>query len=748
VRKMTKKMKKGKTKLFLLAIMVSAALAGCGGGGGGTPAGTPDLRAIQDEAVSHLIRGVIYAPAEYEETVARTAARAGGEKPLAGAVVTLNSMTDGLLEQLSEAVVTDEKGRFSIEYKGDMTEELVLLASKRVMSGGELKTVKLMKLLESADIDSDVADVIIDSVTTVEAEQFLASAGKGNSKPEKQPVTDTPEAVNPGGKAPQGNANGTKEEFHEDKPGNGPGHWDEEEEGVEKENNGKAKGKDKEKGENPGNNIKSDRIQVHIVSQSHGVLEGVEVTLRAKGKVFKGVTGKNGTVNFYGLGDADEIYIEAEKPGFISTSIIRTNDGDENMKNFTMHMEELVVTDPACYVDADCDDSVRLTLDACENAGTENARCTHTPIECIDDMDCGGSTPYCLDGGTVNSVCIPCFTNDNCDDGDMYTADLCVAPGTVDAACNQEPIVCFNQGDCDDGDDYTIDDCMNPGTTTSYCRNTPVACFTDSDCDDSDPTTHNVCENPATPSSYCRTFMANEWLLVPGGEFVMGCSWNEEGCWDDSNPKHNVYLSDFYIQKMEVTNAQYDRCVDAGSCTEPESVASSSRPDYYTNHTFDDFPVINVTWDQAEAYCNWFGGDLPTEAQWEKAARGPAPSEVLYPWGDTPAPDCTVLNAYTDTGFCVGDTQRVASYPEGASYYGALDLSGNVLEWTHDFYASDYYNNSPYADPAGPADGYFHVARGGAWHHHYMMTSTIVRITEFPDSAKNGLGFRCATTTP
>ena len=169
---------------------------------------------------------------------------------------------------------------------------------------------------------------------------------------------------------------------------------------------------------------------------------------------------------------------------------------------------------------------------------------------------------------------------------------------------------------------------------------------------------------------------------------------------------HKVYLDAFWIDRTEVTNAMYAMCVLAKKCPVPNKTSSLKRSDYYSNPLYADFPVINVTWTYADAYCTWAGRRLPSEAEWEKAARGTEGKD--YPWGNT-MPGCSLL----DYSRCVGDTVAVGSYPLGASPYGALDMAGNAWEWVNDWYSNTYYNDSLRNNPLGPASGNGRVVRGG-----------------------------------
>ncbi len=220
-------------------------------------------------------------------------------------------------------------------------------------------------------------------------------------------------------------------------------------------------------------------------------------------------------------------------------------------------------------------------------------------------------------------------------------------------------------------------------------------------------------------------------LYVPAGEFTMG---SNDGNGDEKSP-HPVYLDAFYIDQTEVTNAMYAKCVAAGKCQAPPSPGSNTRSSYYGTAQFANYPVIHVSWNDATAYCQWAGGDLPTEAQWEKATLVVTPRP--YPWGPE-TPDASRLNFNQN----VVDTTEVGKYPTGASFYGALDMAGNVWEWVADWY--DSYPSSPARNPTGPSSGTYRVLRGGGWNIEAAFVRASGRIWNFPDNRGVFGGFRCA----
>lgn len=229
-------------------------------------------------------------------------------------------------------------------------------------------------------------------------------------------------------------------------------------------------------------------------------------------------------------------------------------------------------------------------------------------------------------------------------------------------------------------------------------------------------------------------------VRVPGGALQMGCDTANpaEVCAADAQPVHGVTLDAYWIDLYEVTNGQYGVCVQAGACAAPSRWSSALRARYYGNYLYNSYPVLYVSWHDAASYCAWAGKRLPTEAEWEKAARG-AGGELAYPWGNG-APTCYHANFQG----CLYDTAAVGSHGAGASPYGVQDMAGNVWEWVADWYAEDYYAHAPASNPRGPAEGTERVVRGGSWFEEARWVHSTARVADLPTARYDRLGFRCA----
>ena len=219
-------------------------------------------------------------------------------------------------------------------------------------------------------------------------------------------------------------------------------------------------------------------------------------------------------------------------------------------------------------------------------------------------------------------------------------------------------------------------------------------------------------------------------VYVPEGSFTMG---SKNGRPDES-PVHTVTLDTFWIDQTEVTNARYALCVQTGRCQAPLFDRSNSHSSYYGNSYYADFPVIYVNWDQANAYCVWAEARLPSEAEWEKAAKGT--DGRTYPWGTG------IDKSHTNYNQEIGDTTKVGSYASGASPYGALDMAGNVFEWVNDWYSP--YGPDNVSNPHGPATGDKRVMRGGSWNNNDADVRTTIRYRAAASVSYDYLGFRCA----
>ncbi|MCJ7717453.1 MAG: formylglycine-generating enzyme family protein [Anaerolineales bacterium] len=256
-------------------------------------------------------------------------------------------------------------------------------------------------------------------------------------------------------------------------------------------------------------------------------------------------------------------------------------------------------------------------------------------------------------------------------------------------------------------------------------------------------------------------------VFVPKGEFSMGIDVDgmhfalqlcktarlEMGpaclgtSYGDEMPVHPVKLDAFWIDQTEVTNQGYLGCVEDQVCSLPSDLGSFTREKYFGDSFYADYPVVWITRDQAVEYCSWAGGRLPTEAEWEYAARGP--ESRTFPWGEefesSRANYCDascaagVFDPSYDDGF--PETAPVGSFPTGMSWCGALDMAGNVREWVADWFY--YYSADPQTNPVGPVDGDKHTAKGGCWLDSPENLRASNRGQNTRDYTRHKVGFRC-----
>jgi formylglycine-generating enzyme required for sulfatase activity len=223
-----------------------------------------------------------------------------------------------------------------------------------------------------------------------------------------------------------------------------------------------------------------------------------------------------------------------------------------------------------------------------------------------------------------------------------------------------------------------------------------------------------------------------EMVLVPAGKFWMGSDGTDRDAVGDEKPRHSVDLDAFYIDQYPVTNALYKRFVDA---------TGRAASVYWADSRFNAQPVVDVSWYDAEAYCRWAGKRLPTEAEWEKAARGT--DGQTYPWGDQW--DSTSANSSESK---LGKATPVWTYPTGVSPFGAYDMAGNVWQWVADWYDRDYYQWTPQRNPTGPDSGTRRVLRGGSWLNDPVLLRSAARDYNTPDFRHDYIGVRCARGAP
>ncbi len=411
-------------------------------------------------------------------------------------------------------------------------------------------------------------------------------------------------------------------------------------------------------------------------------------------------------------------------------------------------IDDLQTVDVAVCVPADCNDGNTCTADACDNP----TGCSHLPLPggCDDGNPC--TTGDSCDAG----VCLAGAAT-SCDDGNACTADACI----TGIGCSNTPTT----ADCSDGDACTLGDVCSSGACLAGA---PMVCVDGNPCT-SDVCQTGVCVYPAValgvncgPGQSCNAIqqcVANDladMIALAGGTFVMGAPDGQGGA--NEQPQHVVSLASFALDKTEVTVAQYATFFASLQADQQCSAANGptftcARPDVagacnWAVAGLEKQPVNCVDWFQATAYCAWAGKRLPTEAEWEYAARSGGLAQT-YPWGDQPA-DCTwaILDDGSGAGGGCGGggTAQPCSKAAGNSVQGACDLAGNVSEWCADWY--DLYESVTTTDPAGPVaspEG-TRVLRGGAWNSDASGVRASARASQIP-SVRTGLsGFRCVST--
>jgi len=451
-----------------------------------------------------------------------------------------------------------------------------------------------------------------------------------------------------------------------------------------------------------------------------------------------------------------------------------------------------VTPEPCDNIDNDCDGETDEDTTSPDDDGDLWPAC----VDCDDDPSDDDPTacPTCVCGASGCELCARCVSpgavdfpangvDEDCDgivdevdaDGDgFYVApadpqpdpldcddlDPLAYPGAaeipydgIDQDCDGADLVDVD-GDGVDGIPAGGDDCddNNPDAYPGNSEN----CLdpADNDCD-------GIVNKDCGPS-------ADEEVEITVGAFTMGRTVDESVYDADQTPQHTVNLSTYYIDRYEVTIAQYRRCVLAGGCSiqiingSPEWLGSATDPNYWENQQRGLNPAINLTWFEAQKYCQWAGKDLPTEAQWEKAARGAGNDVRIYPWGDVeyqPGPDGADVRVPVDCDtanhqnmctleYCVGDTVAVNQYDDGQSPFGIYNLAGNVAEFTLDWYDAGYYATSPTDDPPGPAGGSSKVVRGGSWDLIDYFLEVTTRLSTNTGIRLNNIGFRCARVPP
>jgi len=387
-----------------------------------------------------------------------------------------------------------------------------------------------------------------------------------------------------------------------------------------------------------------------------------------------------------------------------------------------------------------------ITDSYCGAGGGSCQNCTTTSGTACANGTCESLTCQDNDGDNHGVDCLA--GDDACDsDGQNWTVAGCAACADGDGDGYRGTGCDLPEDSCDEDDqNWTASGCANcTDADGDSLRGTD--CDLAADCDDNAPGV-GECHANGCPIG---------WAHIPAGDFQMGCNSGELGgtCETDEQPRHTVTLTAYCIQKTEVSLAMYRSCRTAGACTStPNDTGTSELCNWTTTSAGrESHPINCLPWLDSREYCQaWLGGDFPTEAQWEKGARGASPDQRMYPWGDSPGPGCSYSNFNQCYSATAPQTWPVGylSSGNGDSPYGLMDMAGNVWEWMLDTYDDNIYNDcaSGCTDPVNSGTSSANkVIRGGGFYHSDTIYQRVTgREWDDPTRELVNTGFRCVRT--